>query len=548
MSAYLNDNLSENTKPLWIDTTSVQRYEPLQKSFHADVCIIGGGITGLTAAHLLKQAGKSVAVVELSRIGYGETGHTTAHVTEVLDIGYGELISNFGFEAARLATQSCRTAIQFIEGQVRELKIDCGFARLPAYKYAERKEDIAKLEAEAESATKLGVPHTLTYEVPLPFEVHRAIRFEHQAQFHPMRYLSALGQTIPGDGSAIFENTRVHDIEESHVRQVHTDRGTIFARDVIVAANVPILNRFLMQTKIAAYRTYAIAARVRNSWDKDYLFWDTADPYHYIRREHINGIDYLIVGGQDHKTGQEAHTDISYQKLEDYARERFEIESVPYRWSGQIIEPVDGLPFIGRNSMSQHIFVSTGYSGTGMTFGTIGGMLTSDLILGKANPWEKLYDAKRMKPLASVKNFISENVDFPSHLISDRFSSPSAESKEDLIRENEGRIVRTEGKRVAAYRDPEGRMHYMSPVCPHMGCYVGWNQAEKSWDCPCHGSRFNPVGKVLNGPAVEDLANETFDGDLPLIPEPYDEKNISASDAISSPLLSFFTCPLHNKP
>lgn len=533
-----------NTRPIWSDTSAIPKQPEMTGQVSVDVCVIGAGITGLTAADLLKRAGKTVAVIDLGRIGSGETSHTTAHITEVFDLDYRDLLSKFGLEGAQLAAQAMRRAIERIERNVTEHGIACDFERVPGFRFAEKRDDADSFESEAEAAFKVGVPTELVHEAPLPFPTARALRFDHQAQFHPIRYLDGLARGIPGRGSYIFEETRMLDVEEGEPCRVVTDRGTIIADDVFVAANVPSTNRFFLHTKIAAYRTYAIAARVRRGFQTKGLFWDTQDPYHYIRSFDLNGVPYAIIGGEDHKTGQDVHTGAHFGRLEQWADERFGIENVTHRWSGQVIEPVDGLPYIGRNPHSDHVFVATGFSGTGMTCGTLSAMIVSDLITGVQNPWVELFDAGRVKPLASMKAYLTENIDFPSHLITDRLS-PAQSDHVARLRENGGALVRIGAKKVAAYRDPQGELHLMSPVCPHLGCYVGWNEAEKSWDCPCHGSRFDPCGKLLNGPAVSDLAREDIDEMPPMVPEPYDRPGAEVNP-LSSPILSLFTCPLRN--
>lgn len=543
--AQMIENFSPDTKPLWSDTAVIKKHLSQSEQIAVDVCIVGAGITGLTAADLLKNMGKTVAVIDLSRVGFGETSHTTAHITEVFDLSYTDLIARFGLEGAELASHSVRRAIDRIEENVHRYGVDCDFRRLSGYRFTEKREQIEELEAEANAALQIGVPNELVTEAPLPFDTCRAIRFDHQAQFNPLQYLSALAQRIPGNGSYIFEDTRMLDVDEGTPCRVTTDRGTIVANDVFVAANVPSTNRFFLHTKIAAYRTYAIAAKVQPRADDAHLFWDMDDPYHYIRSYQYGDQTYLIVGGEDHKTGHGHHNESAFERLIEWTQDRFEIQAISHKWSGQIIEPVDGLPYIGRNPLSEHVYVATGFSGTGLTFGTVAGMLVADLITGSQNPWAELYDAGRVKPLASMRTFLSENIDYPSRLISDRLTP--AQQSEARIREHEGAIIRMGGKKVAAYRDPEGTLHLLSPVCPHLGCYVHWNDAEKSWDCPCHGSRFNPVGQLLNGPAVSDLASETYDENARMIPEPY-EQPVQSPNPLGSPVLSLFTCPLKKKP
>jgi glycine/D-amino acid oxidase-like deaminating enzyme/nitrite reductase/ring-hydroxylating ferredoxin subunit len=538
------ETFASDTRPMWADTGTIKKYPQQEGDVAVDVCVIGAGITGLTTADLLKREGKSVAVIDLGRVGSGESSHTTGHVTEVLDIGFRKLISHFGLEGAQLACQSMRRSIERIEENIRRHGIACDFHRLSAFLFTENRDQIDEIEAESDAAIRLGVPNQLSYETPLPFSSVRAMRIDHQAQFNPLPYLAGLAATIPGNGSYLFEETRMREVVDGEPCRVITDRGVIVADEIVVAANVPSLNRVMLHSKIAPYRTYACALVVLDNFDDKHLFWDNARPYHYIRSYEHNGVRYVIVGGEDHKTGHEDHTGAAFKRLEEWARDRFKVDRVAYKWSGQIIEPADGLPYIGRNPLSDHVFVATGYSGTGMTLGTVAGMLISDLIIGNQNPWAELYDAGRVNPLAAAKAFLTENIDYPSHLISDRIT-PATQSDMGHIRENQGAIVRTAGKKVAAYRDPGGELHVMSPVCPHLGCHVNWNEAEKSWDCPCHGSRFSPTGKLLNGPAVLDLASETYDENIPLTPERYE---ITPSpDPFAPPLFSLFTCPLDKK-
>jgi glycine/D-amino acid oxidase-like deaminating enzyme/nitrite reductase/ring-hydroxylating ferredoxin subunit len=541
----MNDFNSAGTMPIWKDATTVHRHPQQDTQVSVDVCIIGAGITGLTAADLLKRAGKTVAVIDLGHVGNGETGHTSAHLTEVFDLDYRDLIANFGEVGARLAAQSVREAIEHIEETSSLYDLKCDFARVPGYQFTENENELEELRRESIAASRIGVLNQVVSEAPVPFKIAGAIRFDNQAQFNPLAYVEGLAKRVPGNGSHLFEDTRMLEVEEGEPCRVITDRSTIIADDVIVAANVPSLNRFFLHTKIAAYRTYAVAARVTDTFSNQNLFgqslfWDIASPYHYIRSVQLNGVPHLIVGGEDHKTGQGIHTGAHYSNLEEWIGKHFHLETITHRWSGQIIESVDGLPFIGRNTMSRHVYVATGFSGTGLTFGTVAARLISDLIVNLPNPYVELYDAARVKPWSGIRNFLSENIDFPSHLISDRFSG-TQKTDADGLKENEGAIVRVGAKKVAAFRDPEGRLHMMSPVCPHLGCYVNWNEAEKSWDCPCHGSRFAPTGRLLNGPALTDLAVETFDENVPLTPERY-EKPVLSVDPFN-PMLTTFMCP-----
>jgi glycine/D-amino acid oxidase-like deaminating enzyme/nitrite reductase/ring-hydroxylating ferredoxin subunit len=495
------------TSSVWSEMAPLPPHRRLQGDVSVDVAIIGAGITGVTAARTLKRAGFRVAVIEARRIGKGESGKTTAHLTEVLDTRFHRLITRFGEDGARLAVRGQRTAIERIAAFVDELSIDCRFRRVPGFLYAETSSTVDEIEAEEAAAHRLGLAVTAMSELAaLPFPVARALRFEGQAQMNPRAYLAALADGLDGGGSHVFEQTHVLDVDDSEPCRVITDSGVIAAADVIVAAHVPISNRVLVHSKLAAYRTYAVGVEVPLV-DPIGLFWDTADPYHYIRSETVDGRTFLIVGGEDHKVGENDDTTIPFKRIEAFVADRFGRAVAPtdYRWSGQIIEPADGLPYVGRNSLSSHIYIATGYAGNGITGGTLAAMILADEIQGIDNPWTDLYDATRFKPLASAKAFISENADYPKHLVADRLSGIVGPNELDAIAPGQGKVLSIRGQRLAVYRNERGGLSAVSPVCTHLGCIVHWNTAEKSWDCPCHGSRFEPSGLVLNGPAVEAL-------------------------------------------
>jgi glycine/D-amino acid oxidase-like deaminating enzyme/nitrite reductase/ring-hydroxylating ferredoxin subunit len=492
---------------IWLASSPNPSFPPLGGDLETDVAIVGAGITGLTAALLLLRSGKKVAVVEKGDLAAGESGRTTAHLTEVTDARYATLERDFGKEGARLAVEAGREAIALIERVTAELKADAAFVRVPAFYYSEREADLDMLREEAEASKRAGTPSSFTTEVPLPFDVAGAVRYDNQAQFHPRRYFVALATEITRLGGKIFCSTLATEVHDGEPCTVVTPGGTISARDVIVAANVPVNNKLFIHTKIAAYRSYAIATAVADDFLTPGLYWDTDDPYHYTRTQMIDGKNYLIVGGEDHKVGTEEDTEKCYEAVESYTRDRFGVKSFDHRWSGQIIEPVDGLPFIGRNSFSKHVYVSTGYSGQGMTFGTVGAIVNADLIVRGENKYAALLDATRIKPVAAAADYVMENVDFPKYFLEQHALDRDVETKElGDVAAGEGMIVESEGKKIAAYRDDGGSLHLLSPICPHMQCDVAWNTAEKTWDCPCHGSRFKATGEVLNGPASKDLS------------------------------------------
>jgi len=513
------------TNSLWSEALPPTTFAPLARNLSVDVAVVGAGITGVTAARLLQSAGRKVAILEARRVGKGETGKTTAHLTEALDTRYHLLISRFGTAGARQAAEGQRLAIDQIATFARDLQIPCDFRRVPGYLYADTREQLAELEEEARAVEKLGLSAALTKAVPLPFPVLRGLRFENQATMHPRVYLNGLLEAFTRDGGLVFEETQVVGIEESSgTCRVNTDHGVVTARDVIVAAHVPISNRFLLHTKLAAYRTYAVAFEQPEPGE-DGLFWDLAEPYHYTRSQKVSGKNYVIVGGDDHKVGEDEDTAVPFIHLENYVREKFGVEVAPtdYRWSGQIIVPVDGLPLIGKNSASTHVYVASGYSGNGMTSGTLGAMVIADQIALGQSRFTDLFDPTRIKPIASAKSFISENADFPKHLIQDRMPHPGPEALA-TIPAGEGQVLSFRGQRLAVYRNANGELSALSPVCTHLGCLVHWNSTEKSWDCPCHGSRFDPHGRVLNGPAVTALEARP----IPDVPETADEPRAPA--------------------
>ncbi len=498
--------LPSESRSLWLATTPDTSYPALAGDLETDVAIVGAGLTGLVAAWLLTEAGRRVAVLEQGRIVSGETGHTTAHVTELVDTRYHVIERDFGYEGAQLVARSNHDAIDLLERTSRTLGIECGFERVPAYLYSEHATDISILRKEFAAADRAGVPVEFTQEVPLPFATVGALRVARQAQFHPRQFLLGLAARIVARGGQIFELTHMTGVTDGEPCEVETRSGTVRARDVIVAAHVPANNWAALITKLPAYRTYAIGARGAAPIPPG-LYWDTDDPYHYTRTQPTDEGDVLIIGGEDHKTGTETETLQHFEALVEYAQSHFGVEQADYRWSGQIIEPVDGLPFIGLNTGSAHVYVATGYSGNGMTWGTVAGQLTSDLVLGRANAYAELYKATRVKPLAAAKDFITENMDFPKYLVRDRTTNADVEGDNPaLVPKGVGRVLAIDGVKYAVYRAGDGQLHSLSPICPHMHCDVAWNDAERSWDCPCHGSRFSPTGEVLNGPAVTNLA------------------------------------------
>ena len=485
-------------------------HPPLAEDESVDVCVIGAGIAGLTTAYLLTEAGSSVLVLDDGPVGSGETGRTTAHLSNAIDDRYFVIERLHGERGAELCADSHTVAIDRIEAIAAAEAIDCDFERLDGYLFLGPGDEPKLLARELDAARAAGLTTVDLFDsAPVEgFVTGPCLRFPRQAHVHPLKYLAGLARAVERRGGRIRTGTHVDDVQDGAPAIVRTTSGrTVRARSVVVATNTPVNDRFVIHTKQAAYRSYAIAARVPAGSITHALFWDTCDPYHYIRLQPLDGEDgeLLIVGGEDHKTGQHSDTILERQaRLEAWARERFPmITDVPFRWSGQVMEPVDRVAFIGRNPGDDHIYIATGDSGMGMTHGTIAGLLLSDLILGKDNRWASLYDPGRIT-LRATDEFLKENLNVAARY--GEWLSPGDVPSEDQIAPGAGAVLRDGLTRLAVYRDADGALHRRSAVCPHLGCVVAWNPAERSWDCPCHGSRFDPFGRVLNGPALTPLA------------------------------------------
>jgi glycine/D-amino acid oxidase-like deaminating enzyme/nitrite reductase/ring-hydroxylating ferredoxin subunit len=499
---------SHGNTSIWIEGTKEIIFEPLSRAdISTDVCIIGAGIAGLSTAYMLGREGQSVVVLDAGNIGSGETGRTTAHLSNALDDRYYELERLHCVQGARLAAESHSAAIDTIETIVQSERIQCGFERLNGYLFVPPGCERDELEKERQAAQRAGVPVEWAARAPMEsFDTGACLSFPRQGQFQPMHYLQGLCHAIERNGGRIFGNTHVKDVESGVPVLVKTDAGPVIrARAAVIATNAPISETYGLYTANAPYRTYAIAARVPHGSVARALFWDTPDPYHYVRLHSSgNAADWLIVGGEDHKSGQADNYDERFERLESWARERFpRIQSVDCQWSGQVMEPVDGLAFIGAHPVGRHnVYVASGDSGHGMTHGTIAGLLLRDLILGRGNPWAQLYDPQRIT-LRAFTELIQENINVGAQL-TDWLKGPDVASIDQIV-PGEGAIIKKNRQKIAVYRDAQGAYHQHSAVCPHLGCIVSWNSTEKNWDCPCHGSRFNPYGKVISGPANRGL-------------------------------------------
>ncbi|HEY2759479.1 MAG TPA: FAD-dependent oxidoreductase, partial [Pirellulales bacterium] len=516
------------TESVWADSARRPTFPKLEHNIETDVCIVGAGIAGLTTAYLLTQSGKSVVVLDDGAIGGGMSEVTSAHLASAIDDRYVEIERLHGQQGAKLAAESHSRAIDQIETIVNKEKINCDFDRIDGYLFLGegQKEDLLDRELEATHRAGLTGVEKVVYAPIKSFDSGPALRFPNQGQFHPLKYLSGLAKCIARDGGQIFLKSHAEQVDGGSPAKIKVGKHTIKAGAVVVATNVPINDLVAIHTKQAAYLTYVIAARVPAGAVPKALYWDTEDPYHYIRLQDLprsrgNGSaskqeqpggqpaesdeQLLIVGGEDHRTGHATDTHERHARLEFWARQRFPMMGpLEYTWSGQVMETIDGLAFIGRNPMDKdNVFIVTGDSGMGLTHGTIAGMLLTDLIIGRENPWEELYSPSR-KTLRAAGEFIKEGISTTAPYL-DWVTGGDVSSESEIAKEC-GAILRRGLSKVAVYRDQQGKLHEMSAVCPHLDCIVRWNGTEKTWDCPCHGSRFDKLGQVLNGPANSPLA------------------------------------------
>ncbi len=450
-----------------------------------DVLMVGAGITGLTAAVALQEQGKRVVIAESHTIGYGTTGGTSAHINTFADTTYAEVEQNFGKDSARMFARAIQEAVE--DGSQQK-----------------------ELDDLYESALRAGVKADVASGSPLRISAVKVIHFPNQAQFHPLKYLNGLRKVFEALGGVIHEHTRVEDIEqEESLHKARSGNRVLKAKAVVYATHMPPGGVNALHFLNAPYRSYVLGVTLLDEQYPDSLVYDMQDPYHYFRSHVIDGQRYLLIGGSDHKTGHD-DPQAAFEELERYTRQHFQVKEIAYQWSSQYLVPADGLPYIGKMPGSpEGIFTATGYNGNGMILGTLAGKILSDTIVGKDNLYADLFDPRRVKPLAITPEAVKENADVAYHFIADRLSVEDLASLQDVPLDT-GMVAKIAGKKVAVYKSPTGEVHTLSPVCPHTHCFVNWNTAEKSWDCPCHGARFSPDGRVVTGPARKDLEKLTL--------------------------------------
>ncbi|MBE0597548.1 MAG: FAD-dependent oxidoreductase [Desulfuromonadales bacterium] len=490
---------------LWLATTPETSYPPFAGELQTEVAVLGGGIVGLLTAWLLRQAGLEVAIVEAGRILSGVTGHTTAKITSLHGQIYHYLTTRFGADEARLYAEANQAALARYAQLVEEKGIDCDFRRLPAFTYAESEEEFVAVGQEAEAARAAGLAAELVQEADLPFPIRGAVRLPAQALFHPRKFLLPLAEELVSSGGKIFEKTRALHLRPGHPAQVETDRGTLRAAHVVLATNFPFFDPTLFAARMYPKRSYVLAVRIAGQVPQG-MYYSSAEPYRSLRPHPLGGEEYLLLGGENHKTGEGGSTSDRYRRLETFARRHFELQSVDYRWSTQDPVTMDRIPFIGA-PVFRNIHVAAGFGGWGMTQGLIAAQLLTDQIRGIPNRWGELYHPTRLS-LKGGSRFLRENLDAAKHLFKDRLISPSTVDP-DRLAPGEGGVISTGEGKTGVALDRRGNRHCVAATCTHLGCIVAWNDAEESWDCPCHGSRFAADGGLLHGPAVRDLEART---------------------------------------
>jgi glycine/D-amino acid oxidase-like deaminating enzyme/nitrite reductase/ring-hydroxylating ferredoxin subunit len=500
MSRYFN----EPPLSYWIASTDKTDYPALREDVRVDVAVIGGGITGITCAFLLKNEGLRVAVIEADRIVQGTTGHTTAKITSQHGLIYKKTVDGMGREMARQYAEANEAAIEAYKMMVEKYQLDCGLMPQAAYVFTQREGYVQKLAEETETAVELGIKATFLENTDLPFPVKAAIRFDNQAQFHPRKYLLPLAGKIPGNGSHVFEQTRIVDIDgDGPYILKAVNHQKIHAEKVVLATHYPIYNKVGLYTaRIYPDRSYVVAVKAKEPYPGG-MYINAETPGRSLRFQPYDGGELILLGGENHKTGQGADTREHYRKLLDFAHDTFTVEEVLYHWSAQDCMTVDGLPYAGYfTANTPNLFVATGYQKWGMTNSMASSMVIRDLILRAESPWQDVYNPSRHTIAASAKTFVVENLNVAKELISGKLS---ALPRNVDVRKGEAEVFEIDGDRVGAYRDEQGTLHIVDTTCTHLGCELNWNAAEKSWDCPCHGSRFTYEGEIMEGPTVKPL-------------------------------------------
>ncbi|MFD2873752.1 FAD-dependent oxidoreductase [Mucilaginibacter ximonensis] len=469
-----------------------------------DCLIVGAGITGLTTGLLLQQAGKNVIIAEAHTLGFGTTGGTSAHINTFADTTFAEAESAFGEDGAQLFADAIRDGFNLIKHNINELGIDCDYAEKTGYLYAETDEQVKLLHEIYQAMLKVGVPAHYQHNVPTPVAFKKALELPGQAQFHPIEYLLVLRDEFIALGGTLLENTPIDNIESNDGLHVASSgERSIAAQNIIYATHMPPgINVFSF--RCAPYRSYVLAVKLTDDTYPDAVIYDLQDPYHYVRTHVIDEEPLLLIGGNDHKTGHD-DPEKAFDDLEKYARTYYNVASIEYRWSSQYYIPADGFPYVGQIPfMPDGIFTATGFNGNGMMLGSISAKILADQVMGIENRYSKIFSPSRLKPIDGFTELVKENADVAYHFVADRFGIPETDSLKQLA-PGTGKVLELNGSKLAVYCGEDGGIQALSPVCTHAGCIVNFNAAEKTWDCPCHGGRFNTDGSVITGPPTKAL-------------------------------------------
>ena len=482
-------------------------YEPIQKPYTNevfDVAIAGGGITGITTALLLQKAGKKCLIAEAHNICFGTTGGTTAHLNTFLDTDYQQVTKDFGEDGAQLLAKATRQALELVKQNVQEYHIDCGYAEKDGYLFAQDEQQAKTLAEIFNASQRAGVTVNNAGHIPVPIPFQKAIVYAGQAQIHPTKYVYALAKAFEAAGGVLLQQCAITNVQHNEVLEIESTLGTLKAHHLIYATHTPPgIN--LLHFRNAPYRSYAMAVRLNNNQYPDGLVYDMYNPYHYYRTQEVDGEKYLIAGGEDHKTAHVENTDACFAHLESYIRQYFDVADIPFRWSSQYFEPGDGLAYIGHlPGHPDSVFVATGFGGNGITYSHIAAIVLTDILTKGNSVYKDLFAPGRIKPVAGFTAFVKENADVVKEFFGKRIKLQELKEFADIA-PGEARLVKYEGQSIALYKDEQGKLYAVNPVCPHAKCVVDWNSTEKSWDCPCHGSRFSYNGAVLTGPARQGL-------------------------------------------
>lgn len=500
-----SNTMPQFPEPYWREI-SLPPFEKLTEDLSVDVAIVGGGITGITAGYLLRKAGLNVAILEAGNLLNGTTGHTTAKVTAQHGLIYDEFIQHFGEEKAKLYYQSADRSLQFVKKMIQEKGIDCDYSVEDAYLYSTTQEYSRKIEKEAEAYQKLNMNGSLLPSIPFNFPINNALMMKDQAQFHPLKYLKQLVLDFKDAGGLIFEQTTATDIEEESNPKVMTRDGhRVSCQHVIIASHFPFFDKQgFYFARMYPERSYVIGIKAKNPYPGG-MYVSVDDPVRSLRYTPVNGEPLVLVGGESHKTGQGPDTMLHYLALEAFAEKTFGIEDYVYRWSTQDLITLDKMPYIGPITAEKpQILVATGYRKWGMTNGTTAAMLLADTVLGKENPYQDLFSPFRLKKAdPDIKNFISYNADVAGHLLKGKLEFVPKDPSD--LKNDEGSVVMVNGERAGAYRDQDGKLHIVDTTCTHLGCECEWNHGDRTWDCPCHGSRYSYDGEVFEGPTKKPL-------------------------------------------